>query len=428
MIKVLILSSLIFLLHCSKDTLSPDYPVTGDSAYNLIGKGGYSVGKEIIETSDGGFLIVGTTNTMGARAQDIYLVKLDQTGHIQWQNTYGDGGNDHGHSVFQCSDNNYIVCGKIVQNGTDRAAIIKVAPGGDILWQKIIDMAQKVYRSVELTSVSTAYSIIQDHNNDYVITGYAIVADTSSESDNETKHTLFIKMDDQGESIEYRTFGEQNIQYMDPEYCRGFDIEQTLDGGYVITGFSSQGLRGPTSMLWKLTPNGTLEWERELVYWHTGIKVIPLQNGNYAVCDYVDCEGALYNVSLIITNYQGYIQIRKSVILDQEKTRPLSCTFCKTSDNHFVFAGEIGFKDSNKSSMYLLKTDLNGNVKTKVWGNNFRNGMFSIIETSDQRLAMTGYVVNEKRSYKNPIYYHVKNPKCKLQFLKTTLDSEIAAK
>jgi hypothetical protein len=65
----------------------------------------------LVQTSDGGYAIAGTTNSYGAGDEDIWLVKTDASGTTLWTQTYGGTGDDYGYSVVETSDGGYAVAG-----------------------------------------------------------------------------------------------------------------------------------------------------------------------------------------------------------------------------------------------------------------------------------------------------------------------------
>ncbi len=68
-------------------------------------------GRSAQQTSDGGYIITGWTDSYGAGSYDVYLIKTDAEGEILWTNTYGGSRYDYGFSVCQTADNRYIVAG-----------------------------------------------------------------------------------------------------------------------------------------------------------------------------------------------------------------------------------------------------------------------------------------------------------------------------
>jgi hypothetical protein len=69
-----------------------------------IGGSSYEYARSIIQTTDGGYAVAGYTGSFGAGNYDVYVVKLDGSGNIQWTRTIGEGGDDRGYSIIQTMD------------------------------------------------------------------------------------------------------------------------------------------------------------------------------------------------------------------------------------------------------------------------------------------------------------------------------------
>ena len=65
----------------------------------------------VIQTSDGGYILVGVTWELGAGGADIWLIKTDGSGNKQWDKTYGGNDSDYANSVIQVSDGGYLITG-----------------------------------------------------------------------------------------------------------------------------------------------------------------------------------------------------------------------------------------------------------------------------------------------------------------------------
>jgi hypothetical protein len=76
-------------------------------------------GYSVVQTSDGGFAIAGYTFSFGAGLSDVYLVKTDSLGIMQWNKTYGGPGSDFGHSLVVTSDGGYAIAGYTDYPGPD---------------------------------------------------------------------------------------------------------------------------------------------------------------------------------------------------------------------------------------------------------------------------------------------------------------------
>jgi hypothetical protein len=108
--------------------------------YTRIGGNGYDVGYDVKQTLDNGYIITGSTSSMGVGNTDMYLLKLDSMGQIKFQTTFGNANNDIGKSVIQLIDSSYIMVGytnSIGFGGYD-IFLVKADKYGALVWQKTI--------------------------------------------------------------------------------------------------------------------------------------------------------------------------------------------------------------------------------------------------------------------------------------------------
>jgi len=113
---------------------------SGDSLWaRAYGGASRDKGSLVQQTSDGGYVVAGWTYSYGSGRSDIYLIKTNTSGYVTWTRTYGGGGDDGGLSVQQTSDGGYIVAGYTESYGSGGADVylIKLKPEGSGIEEKI---------------------------------------------------------------------------------------------------------------------------------------------------------------------------------------------------------------------------------------------------------------------------------------------------
>ncbi|MCK4393021.1 hypothetical protein KAX17_08960, partial [Candidatus Bipolaricaulota bacterium] len=90
------------------------------------------------QTSDGGYILLGCTESYGAGDGDFWLIKTDAQGNKQWQKTFGGSEDDQGHSVHQTSDGGYMFLGYTESYGAGSADfwLIKTDSQGNKQWDR----------------------------------------------------------------------------------------------------------------------------------------------------------------------------------------------------------------------------------------------------------------------------------------------------
>ncbi len=136
----------------------------GDTIWTkTYGGANWDVGYSVQETSDGGYIVAGLTESFGARGFDIYLLKVDSLGNTLWTRTHGDVGWDEGYSVQQISDGGYILVGAIESLSTGDFDIYfsRTYPNGYVLWTEIYGGDEH----------DVGYSVKETSDGGYIIAG-----------------------------------------------------------------------------------------------------------------------------------------------------------------------------------------------------------------------------------------------------------------
>jgi predicted MPP superfamily phosphohydrolase len=317
------------------------------------------------QTTDGGYILVGTTVSYGAGDDDVYLVKTDLNGNKVWQKTFGESSKDSGTCVQRTSDGGYIISGYF--NWEQDACLIKTDLNGNLVWQK--------FYSCGGGGVDTAYHVQQTFDGGYIFVG---ITNSCGAGDLDI---YLVKTDSNGNEVWHKTFGGSAKEH-------GYCVQQTPDGGYILVGDTrSFGANGMDVYLIKTDSNGSEVWHKTFGGSgdDSGYHMQQTTDGGYIITGIVNYQTGSDNIYLIKTNPNGIKEWEKtfggsSVEHGQEVQQ--------TSDGGYIIAAYTNSFGAGSYDAYLIKTDSNGN---KVWDANFGGPLVDVF-TSVQQTSDGGYI------------------------------------
>jgi uncharacterized repeat protein (TIGR01451 family) len=315
-----------------------------------LGGTGAEAANSIQQTTDGGYIVAGRTGSNNGDVSgnnggyDMWLIKLDPQGNIQWQNCLGGTSADYADAVQQTTDGGYIVAGYTTSNNGDVSGnhggadmwIVKLDPQGNMQWQKCLGG----------TGAEAANSIQQTADGGYIVAGSAGSNTGDVLGNNGYIDMWVVKIDLQG-----------NIQWQE---CLGgtieefvLSIQQTTDSGYIVAGYTRSnngdvsGNHGNDDMwIVKLDSNRNIQWQK--------------------------CLGG--------TNYDRAYSIQQ------------------TTDGGYIVAGHTTSNNGNVSGnhggedMWVIKLDLQGNIQwQKCLGGTIEDVSTFIKQTIDGGYIVAGY-------------------------------------
>ena len=189
----------------------------------------------IQQTTGGGYIVAGSSQssdgdiTSNHGSSDYWVVKLDATGELSWENSLGGSFNDVAHSVTQTSDGSYLVAGiSSSSNGDVTGAnggrdywLVKLDATGTIIWQSAL--------GGEDTDVS--YSVTETSDGGCIVAGFSTSTNGNIAGNHGDSDYWISKLDNSGDFSWQQTIGGSSTD--DPR-----SIQQTEDGGYIVAGYS----------------------------------------------------------------------------------------------------------------------------------------------------------------------------------------------
>ncbi|UCH61946.1 MAG: T9SS type A sorting domain-containing protein [Fidelibacterota bacterium] len=236
------------------------------------------------QTTDGGYILAGETESSGAGKADAWLIKTDASGVVTWEQTFGGSDFDNFIEVQQTADGGYIAAGQTYSDvqGVADGWLIKTDASGVAAWTKTFGGAD----------TSMFFSVKQAADGGYIVVGY-------TESTGEGKKDIWlIKTDAAGETSWAETFGGSDDDI-------GYSVIQTSDGGYLVAGETEIRTYGYDAWIIKTDASGILEWQKTIEDW---------LDAAYSVRQTADNGYIIAGYGYIGWSYDNYVLVRMDAL------------------------------------------------------------------------------------------------------------------
>ena len=353
-----------------------------------FGGSDYDSASSVQQTSDGGYIVAGTTRSFGGGYSDFWLIKTDPDGNKEWDKTFGGSDYDCANSIQQTFDGGYIVAGYIglFGGGHSDAWLIKTDPDGKKEWDKTFGGPADVFGG---SDDDRAFSVKQTTDKGYIVAGY-----TGSFGAGNYDFWI-IKTDADGNKEWDKTFGDSESDY-------AHSVQQTSDGGYIVAGslgsiifghyyVEPNTAGGDDFWLIKTDSNGNKEWDKTFGG-SDGDRAYSVQQTSdrgYILAGETKSFGAGdSDFWLIKTDPDGNKEWDKTF---GGPKNDYAYSVQQTSDGGYILAGETKSFGASYSDFWLIKTDPDGNKEwDKTFGSYFRESAYSVQQTSDKGYILAG--------------------------------------
>ncbi|MCW1309965.1 MAG: hypothetical protein QXP04_04700, partial [Candidatus Nanoarchaeia archaeon] len=317
-----------------------------DSGYN-------DYGYDAIQTSDGGYAVVGICESNKA-----CIYKLDEYGNIQWNRSFdfsNEGRDNAFYSLLQTSDNGYVITGDTVSpiSRDFDAILVRLNSNGDLIWNTSFDGGYD----------ETGSSVIETDDG-YVITGWS---SSTTNSD-----LLVVKFDFSGNIIWNRTLGGSG-------YEEGRAIKNIFNYSYTIIGSTtSKGNGGSDIWLVNVNKNGELNWDFTFGGSNDdyGYSIDIDKYGNYIICGQTYSFGAgNSDFWLILADSAGGERFNKTIGGSSSE----ACHSVAAIDGGGYIATGESWSFGNSGQVYTVK--LSENLNDVIWNFTFGGTRYDTAES-----------------------------------------------
>jgi len=354
------------------------FPQAPDTLWTkTFGGSNIDIGHSVQETFDGGFIITGYTRSFGtASGRNVWLIKTDLSGNEVWNNTFGGNDDDEGYSVQQTSDSGYIITGytKSFGAGSNDVFLIKTNSSGNEVWSRTFGGSQD----------DEGYSVEQTTDDEYIVAG------VTSSYGSGSRDVWLIKIDSSGNEVWNKTFGGFSSD-------GAWSVQQTVDKGYIMTGWtfsSGPGYLGNVFLV-KADSSGNEEWSKAFGGSDAdrGYFVEQTIDSGYIITGYTSSFGAgLDDMLLIKTDKSGNEEWNKTF---GGTGRDYGYSVQQTTDEGYIITGYTLSYGAGGDDVWVVKTDINGNEEwNNTYGGVYSDVGYSIKETSDGGYIITGHTLS----------------------------------
>ncbi len=328
----------------------------------------------VIKCVDGGFMLIGTTTSLGAGGQDVFAIRTNDTGKVIWAQSMGSSGVEKGYSIksTQTADSGFAIT----------AVTTGFGAGGEDLYFLKLTKSGTIQIQTRFGGSGTDYgrAVAQLADGGYLIGGTSGSSPKSGAQD-----AYVIRTDSSGNVLWNKKFG-----FASTTTTHFISFEQLPSGNIWLIGHGDHFTSPYVSYLAKITTDGTIlnEYRYSTSLFDAAIAATTLKDGKIAVASLSSSNSSVFNLQVFVIDTSGNVSWAK-ILSNNGNTRPTGVA--ATSDSGFVITGYTnGY--GNGYEIFNVKFNKSGNV---VWSRRYGSSSDEqqdswsqcIVETSDGGLV-----------------------------------------
>jgi hypothetical protein len=316
-----------------------------------FGGSSYDVARSLQQTYDGGYIIAGFSDSNNGDVtgnhgfRDCWIIKIDNSGVIEWQKSLGGNISEEAYSIIQTADSNYVFAAYSSSNNGDVSGnhgsadywIVKLNNSGSIVWQKCLGG----------TGDDQSRTIEQTYDGGFIVAGNSFSNDGDVTGNHGAADIWIVKLNNNGSLQWQKSLGGSGYDFAS-------SIKLTTDSGYVIAGYTTSN-------------NGDVSGNHSFDYDYWIVKLNNSGNIQWQKCLGGTNEDRAYSAST--TNDGGYVVSGYSL-----------------SNN-----GDVSGNHSNDYDAWVVKLDNSGIIQwQKCLGGTSHDVSYSIIQNTNGQIIQIG--------------------------------------
>ena len=306
-----------------------------------MGGEGYDWANDLIETRDGNYVIAGHTKDIQTGNTDAWVFQVNRHGELMWSHTYGGAKADYAKSLVQTSDGGFAVAGfsNSFSRGKSDVWVVRLNAIGEEIWNK----------NYGGKAIEKGHSIIETEDEGLLVGGYQLF-----EKGNTMADMLLVRMDRNGKGIWRKVIRHSGNNVVE-------SLVETPDGNYLAAGWGrSESGKSLDGKLLKIGPGGKVLWENS--YGGEGkdalYDIFEGPNGDYMLTGQTASFDQSDDIWLMRVDPQGKAFWQKRAKGDKHD---YGRSLVATHDGGFAIIGGTESSGNGGSDICMLKTDAAGN-------------------------------------------------------------------
>ena len=333
------------LTHGANDMMIVKYSPSGETIWTKAWGGpSGEYASSIVGATDGGFVVIGTTDSYGVSNSDIFITKYSTLGVIEWSKVWGGAQYDGAGGIARSGDGGYVITGTSTSFGNGNESIIaKFSATGTLSWSKAFGGAAN----------ESAVAVIRDSDGNFVVSG-----NTTSYTSEVNSDVFLSKFDSSGNQLWTKTWGGEASDSIG-------GVTQLSNGDYVMSGTSYNGSFGLTieeTFVARFTKDGSFVSNKILgsTEYNYGYGIASTTDGGYVITGEIDSDahnGDVYAIKFDSNDSLLFSKTWGSTGYDA------GYAIIQNSDQTITVIGDTYYKTAGSDDGMIMVLDKNGGIK-----------------------------------------------------------------